>query len=629
MLDFFRSVCPNRMTIAESTVPRPPGSRREVFAWVMYDWSSSAYSTLLITVVMMYIKSVLVPGRAGPAVYAWTISGSMLLAAVLSPIVGALADAGASKRWWLAATALAGSLASASLFVVPYERAWLAVGLIFFMSLCFELSLTFYNGFLPEITNEETINRVSGYGYALGYLGGSLPLVLAIGVLLKGAWIGLPDGNKLTMDFASTPDAEFAVDVPAGRYTVRVALGDPASERGPMRVFINRKPAGRITTAVGQSRVVEQVTEVEDRQPLRVRVTGDAKSPAEAAVQGIEVLSADGRVVLRFDFGTRGSAVEDGYLWVLDRDTYRKWTVAELEKRGLAQDQRRSKPGAKPRLRLPADGAVSFGWQRGRVTTYDAVSPRRLQWGLLILGLWWGLFSIPTIVILRDRGLPPEKRERPARAIASAIHKVGQTLISVRRYHILFIFLVGFLFLNDGVQTVISQAGNFASEELGFGLSDLIALILMIQMLALPGALVVGYAADHLGRKRTLVICLLIWIALVLAAYFVTTKLEFWIMGAVLAMVMGGTQAVSRAIMGIMTPEAHSAEFFGFFNFSGKATSWMGTGLFGVVIYVTQSAQLAIVSVLIFFIIGLVLIAQINVLQGRREAHARESPSPP
>jgi len=605
------------MSNGDASADLPPGNRWEVFGWTMYDWSSSAYSTLLITVVMMYITTVLIPGTLGATVYAWTISASMLLAAFLSPILGAVADASANKRGWLAATAFGGSALAASLFFIPYEWAWFSVGVIFCSAFCFESSLTFYNGFLPEITDEHTINRVSGYGFAMGYIGGALALVLAIGVLLAGQRVGLPQGNKLTMDFVSTHDAEFRVDLPPGQYRVRLRLGDPASARGPVTVWLNDEAVDEITTQAGQSAVIEGGITLEE-PTLRVHIETPPQHATPAALQALSIIGQDNSTLLRFDFGTRGSYAEAGHLWTLDTDTFRTWTEAELTERGLGGADREDRPP----LSLPADTEVAFGWHSGEVKSVDAVLPKRLQYGLLILGLWWGLFSIPTIALLRDRGKRPEQRATPSAAVRGAVRKVGESLRSVRNYRTLFLFLVAFLFFNDGIQTVINQASVFAKQELGFVLNDLIALILMIQILALPGALLVGYLADHLGRKSTLMVCLGIWVALVITAYFVTTKIQFWIMGMVLAAVMGGTQAVARAIMGIMTPKNQSAEFFGFYNFSGKATSWMGSALFGLVIYLTGSARVAIVSVLVFFLVGWALVAMINVERGRREALA-------
>ncbi len=426
-----------------TSAPAEPSAklnRREVFAWAMYDWANSAYSTLSITMLVYYIKEVVVPGRLGTVVWAWGISLSMLTAAVLSPILGALADANAGKRRWLAGTALSGAACAVLLALVPPQSAWLVISLFVITCLMFELSLGFYNGFLPEIADEQNLNRVSAWGYALGYLGGALALLLALGVKIFGESLGLPE-------------------------------------------------------------------------------------------------------------------------------------VAD-----------------------------------------------QLRAGIFIMGLWWGLFTLPTIWILRDRGTAPEQKLPPVKAISQAIGEVGHTLRNIRLYKTLSLFLLAFLFYNDGIQSVISQSSTFAIDVLSFSVGELIILILVIQLVALPGALLVGRLADWIGQKPTLVGCLAVWIGLIIAAYHITSKPQFWVLGVVLAFVMGGTQSISRAIMGLMTPVSRSAEFFGFFNFSGKATSFLGTFLFGLIIAQTGDPRLAILSLLVFFLIGWGIVASINIQKGRREA---------
>jgi UMF1 family MFS transporter len=181
-------------------------------------------------------------------------------------------------------------------------------------------------------------------------------------------------------------------------------------------------------------------------------------------------------------------------------------------------------------------------------------------------------------------------------------------------------FLVAFLFFNDGMQTVITQANTLAVKELQFTLDELFALVLMIQLIALPGSLAMGWLSDRLGQKPVLLGCLAVWAGLLVAVIFVDSKTTFWMMGALLALVLGGTQSVSRAIMGTITPARHTAEFFGFFNLSGKAASILGPVQFGAIVYLSGNARLAAVSLLVFFLIGGFLLACINLSEGKNQA---------
>jgi UMF1 family MFS transporter len=192
-----------------------PATQREIYAWAMYDWANSAYTSLSITVLMLYITKVVVGEKSalaaqlsemargfgnnvdeknwGPTAFAWGISASMLVAALLSPIVGAMADAKASKRRWLATTALAGAAGSVLMALLPSDWGWLVLLLFFTVSLCFELSFGFYNGFLPELATDKTMDRVSALGFSFGYVGGGIALALQFLVFTYGESWGISD----------------------------------------------------------------------------------------------------------------------------------------------------------------------------------------------------------------------------------------------------------------------------------------------------------------------------------------------------------------------------------------------------------------------------------------------------
>ena len=286
----------------------------------MYDWANSAWSTISITLLIYYLREQVLPGDAGRRAWGWGIGSSYLCAALLSPLLGALADARAAKRTWLGITALTGAGCAAALGLVPPAMPWLIVGLFVCASLMFELSFSFYNGFLPELAGEDRLNKLSAAGFAAGYLGGGLALALSM-VLVQLA----------------------------------------------------------------------------------------------------------------------------------------------------------------PRLHLEA------------VTALRAC--------LVFMGLWWGLFSLPAIMVLRDRAAPRGPRLPWFHSAGSAAAEVLRTLRHIRRYSMLSLFLLGFLIYNEGIQTVLSQASNFAKDALQMTAGELAALVLAIQFVSLPGALAVGKLSDWLGQN--------------------------------------------------------------------------------------------------------------------------------
>ena len=195
---------------------------------------------------------------------------------------------------------------------------------------------------------------------------------------------------------------------------------------------------------------------------------------------------------------------------------------------------------------------------------------------------------------------------------------------NVGSFSTLALFLVAFLLYNDGVQTVISQSSTFALQDLRFDEAELAGVILMIQFLAMPGAILVARLSEKLGQRRTLLLCLAIWSGVICAAMVVTSKLQFWILGAVIALVMGGTQSVSRAVMSVMTPANQAGKFFGFFNLTGKATSFLGAFMFGGVVAMTGSPRMAIFFILPFFLMGAVLIWRLDISRGIEQRRTAE-----
>jgi UMF1 family MFS transporter len=338
----------------------------------MYDWANSAYSTLSITIIVVFFSKILFPeatwGNWSGSAYAFALAATTLTAGLLSPVVGALADARANKHLWLRVTALAGAGCCLGMAFAPTDPPWLATGLFMGALFFFELSYGFANAFLPDIATEEQMNRVSAFGFACGYLGGALALIVAL---------------------------------------VLIGYGDSAG-----------------------------------------------------------------------------------------------WT-GELQ----------------------------------------------LRAGLLVMGAWWGIFSIPAILFLRDRQRPQATVEveslhavktdspysSPAvervptsfwSAFRVALTDVRRTLGDMRNYRMLALFLIGFLLYNDCVQTVISQASNFAEKDLKFEPKQLILVVLMIQFVALPGSLFIGWLSDRIGQRSVLMICLICWAAILLSSYLIPDKAD-------------------------------------------------------------------------------------------------------
>jgi UMF1 family MFS transporter len=192
-------------------------------------------------------------------------------------------------------------------------------------------------------------------------------------------------------------------------------------------------------------------------------------------------------------------------------------------------------------------------------------------------------------------------------------------------------FLAAYLLYNDGVQTVISVAAIFAAQELGMETTQLILVILMIQFVAFGGALGFNWVASKLGTKQTIVLSLVIWCATTIYAFagmkntaivlgLEQRQLEFWILAFVIALILGGSQALSRSLFSLMIPVDQEAEFYSFYEISERGTSWLGTFTFGVVNQRFSSLRLGIFSIIIFFLVGLAILPFVNVKKAVEQA---------
>jgi len=429
-----------------------PVQKREIFGWVMYDFANSAFATTILAVIFnQYFATVVAGGEKGvdllgfrlhgASFFTFSLSLSMALSAVLSPFLGAVADSSGMKKRFLMIFCYTAVLFTGLLYFVHAGDYWMGATLFIIANIGFSGGNVFYNAFLPEISTRGNIGRVSGMGWAWGYIGGGTLLALNLVMLQYPEKIGFP----------------------AGAFTV-----------------------------------------------------------------------------------------QDCFLSV---------------------------------------------------------------------ALWWLIFSAPTFVFVKERG----KGTDPSRRLSfrAGYRRLKHTFQQIRTFRELTTFLVAFLIYNDGIETVIVMASIFGAEVLGMQTHELILFFLMIQGIAFLGSLVFGWLADAIGNKRTILITLGVWSLIVIWAFqlglFWDRKTEFWVLGVLVALVLGGSQAASRSLQGLFTPEANSAEFFGFFAVSGKFASVFGPLIYGILVAVTGDVQSGILSVLIFFLAGMAILWTIDEKKGMEE----------
>ncbi|HKG47977.1 MAG TPA: MFS transporter [Pyrinomonadaceae bacterium] len=432
--------------------------RREIFGWKMYDWANSAfYTTVVGTLFGPYLTRLAqaavgengVVLELGP-LGAVTAKGLPTLCVSISvgaqvfllPILGALGDYSNLKKRLMALFCYLGVVANCLLFFIQGNLYFLG-GLLFIVAnVCFGAALVFYNAFLPEITTDDQADKVSSRGYAYGYLGGAILLVLNFLLVLQAERLGISTG-------------------------------------------------------------------------LAVRLS------------------------------------------------------------------------------------------------------------LLSAGIWWGGFALIAFALLKSR--PAKKSLPPGKSYISAgFSELAATFKELRRLPLTARYLLAYLIYNDGIQTVIFASSTFLEQELFPGVGNptfLLQIFVMVQFVAVAGALLFERLAYVIKTKNAIIVSLIIWCAIVIYAnQFLDTVFEAWIMAAVIAIVLGGSQALSRSLFSRMIPVGKEASFFGLYEVSERGTSWMGPLLFSVVVSSTGSYRLALLSLIFFFVVGLVVLWITNTDKAIREA---------
>ena len=431
----------------------PTSTRRERTGWYFYDWANSAYQTTVVAVflgpyVIGSVKAaagcqtdeacrtatvdVLGADLAAGAYYPAVLAVAVVLNVLLLPVVGAIADRSAHKRRLLAATAFTGAAATVGIGAVAPQRYLLLGALVVLATMAFAASIVVYNSFLPQLVTEEQRDKVSSVGWAIGYLGGGLLLLLNL-----------------------------------------VALQ-------------------------------------------------------------------------------------------LFEDRYGTGTLA--------------------------------------------------RWSIVSAGVWWAVFTLLPLRWLRDRP-PVDVVPVTGSVLTQGFTQLWHTVRHLRAYPLTLFFLLAYLVYNDGIQTVISQASVYGTEELKLDQSTLVVTILVVQFLAFFGALALGWLAERFGAWKTVLGSLVLWTVIVLAAFRLpaSAPLPFMALGAAIGVVLGGTQALSRSLFSQMIPRGREAEYFGFYEISDKGTSWLGPAVFALVFQLTASYRAGLVSVVVFFAVGFLLLLAVPV----------------
>lgn len=221
------------------------------------------------------------------------------------------------------------------------------------------------------------------------------------------------------------------------------------------------------------------------------------------------------------------------------------------------------------------------------------------------VSVWWALFTIPLIIYVKEPKVNLVKKEK--NFLKAGFLRLRDTFRDIRKYRQLFIFLLAFWIYNDGIGTIIKLAAIYGAE-LGIGAMSLIGALLVTQFVGIPFSLLFGRMAGRIGTRKSIYIGLVVYTLICIAAFFMETALHFWILAIMVGTVQGGTQALSRSFFSKLVPDNKASEFFGFYGMSTKFAGIVGPLTFALISQITGSSRLSIISLILFFITGMILL---------------------
>ncbi len=264
--------------------------------------------------------------------------------------------------------------------------------------------------------------------------------------------------------------------------------------------------------------------------------------------------------------------------------------------------------------------AVNLAWILSPATFGLSDTVTAIKLSFVSVAVWWLLFSIP---LFRRVPEPPRTLEADERgdenSIAAALVRLRETLRELRTYRNAFLMLVAFMLYNDGIQTIIKMASIYGAE-VGIDLNAQIAAFVIVQFVGVPFSFLFGTLASRIGAKTGVFISLAVYTGISVLAYFMTAAWQFFVLAFLVGTVQGGSQALSRSLFARMIPRHKSSEYFGFFSVFEKFAGNAGPAIFAAAVTLTGSSRPAVLSVIVFFVVGAAVLSRVDVAQGEREA---------
>ncbi|HPX95905.1 MAG: MFS transporter [Brevefilum fermentans] len=419
--------------------------KRAQTAWAMYDWANSSFATTIMGSILPNYFAAYIAAEGALAIWGYTVAIGSLIAALISPVLGAIADFRGSKKKFMAFFIAVGVISTGLLFMVKSPDDQLLASILYILgTIGFAGSLVFYDALLPHVADDNDIDQVSSKGYALGYIGGGLLLLINVIMIFLGP-------------------------------TLLPHMGE------------------------------EQAT------MLMMRLS------------------------------------------------------------------------------------------------------------LASVAVWWAVFSIPIFRRVKEPVRMVETSEIGQSVLTVGFSRFFKTLKEITKFRDLFWFLLTFFVYANGIGTIITMAVAFGTD-LGFGTMILIGTLLMVQFVAAPFSIWFGKLSKKIGVKQSISLSLMVYAVIAVVGFFMSKEWHFLLLGFGVAMVQGGSQALSRSLVGQLMPKSKTAEFYGFFSVSEKFNTVVGPFIMALITQLTGDGRYGIISLVIFFVAGILMLRSVDIERGVRLA---------
>ena len=260
---------------------------------------------------------------------------------------------------------------------------------------------------------------------------------------------------------------------------------------------------------------------------------------------------------------------------------------------------------------------INLAWILQPATFGFADSAAATKAAFVAVAIWWAVFSIPLFRTVKEPATAPGRRE--GNVITAAFGRLGQTFREIRKYRHAFLLFIAMLLYQDGIQTVIRMSSVYGAE-VGIDTNLQIAAFVMVQFVGIPFAFLFGALGQRIGTKKCIFIAIGVYIVAASLAYFMTSVVHFFVLAFLVATVLGGSQALSRALFARLIPQDRTSEFFGFFAVSERFATIMGPVLFFISATITGSSRAAILGIIGLFIAGGFVLSLVDEAEGTRAA---------